>query len=191
MSCTELYKIDKKGDISLYEEFGNSHLGAMYLWRSVFEQYKETHFPKEEYLHVLLNGDEQSKFWDLFKDESVPKFLRILLLNSYDAIMVKKEDFKTLLEAFKEYNDTFIEDNTNDHYLSYITAIEKLLEDTDCIGICWNQTSINCSPWSVYIDEDPETGEELPEEEIIDREYNIHEDDEARQYFIDLKNISD
>jgi len=188
MSCTELYRINKKGDVSLYETFGNSHFGAMTLWSKIFEQYKEVYFPEEQYLHALLGGDNQSDFWNLYKKKEFPEFLSILLLNSYDKVMIKREDFPILIKALKEFDRLFIEENTNDHYLAYIDSLEKLSKDRYCIGICWNQTSINCNPWNIYKDEDSETGEMLEIEDIVDRDYNIFQDEELGQYFLDLKN---
>ena len=171
MSYTELYKIDKNEDVHLYKEYQNSHLGAMFLWRILIEEY----FPKVKYYWELLNGDEQYKFWDLHKRDDFPKYLGKVLQSTYDNVVIERCDLIQLSKDFNEFALKYDKDN-NSHFSKYSEDLNKMLEeDKDFFGICWNQTSINGNPWTVYEENEDEESEKYGEV-IEDRCYNIDKD---------------
>ena len=84
MSRTELYIIDKKGNIVFFEEFGNSHRGAALLWSNLCKRYLD-----DEYYWL---NKESDKLWQLDADKRIPRELRILLVSTYDHMIIKKEN---------------------------------------------------------------------------------------------------
>lgn len=158
MSCTELYFVDQAGDVWLHSEYRNSFRGAMLVWTSMSERYLG-HEP--EYDHGLMNA--MRPVWDLFQNTHVPVEMRIVLGTTFDKVMVKKENFPRLINAFRAF-ERIIGDGGN--LVLQIPALEELYQEGDCVAVCWNQTSVNCGTWSVQECEDQES-----------RPYNINRDE--------------
>jgi len=90
--------------------------------------------------------------WDLAEDERVPFELRIVLMSTFDNVMVKRADLPTVATAFEEYWRFFADGG---HLDEQAKKLRELAEDETCYAVCWNQTSVNCDTWRVYdADED-------------------------------------
>jgi len=149
MSYQSLYKVRKSGDVEHIKDYSNSFLGAFLVWDEMSK--------KHLCMKVPIQGNMRP-VWNLHKSESVPYCERILMMATFDNIMVKKENFTLLVDSIMECDSRL-----TGHFRQNAVMIQSLLDDDDCIAICWNQTSVCASPWTVY---DGEEG----------RPYNIYKD---------------
>lgn len=157
MSYTELYNIDKKGDVKQFIELENAFRGAMSIWMRLEEKYLEPLPPTYERTvstavkknHRVFDMIGIREIWALFYDEKVSRADKIVLGSTFDGVIVLKENFSELLEAMtafiKECNTTSLDEQ--------IKVIKKLDKKEDSIGICWNQTSVNGGNWEERYDE--------------------------------------
>lgn len=170
MSRTELYKIKMNGDVVLHEEFQNSHLGAHLIWRNMGERYLGDPFYISNAQNKSWYPDhDPKKFWNLVGQQNIPVEERIVLASTYDLTCVKWNNIPRLIDAFRYYASSY---SDTGHALAYVDVLRDLLNDRDCIGICWNQTSICADIWCGVCDHD-ENGEVIPD---TYRPFNIFTD---------------
>jgi hypothetical protein len=147
MSYTEIYGAKKNGEIVLVNETKNAWRGAMHVWDKLSEKYGVT--------GGLLSGFNQ--LWKMADTGKLLDFENVVMKSTFDDVIVKKENIPALLTAFREYDNHF----PNSSLLEQAEIIEKeILNDDEMLAVCWNQTSVNCNPWTEGYDE--ETEEEIP-----------------------------
>ena len=162
MSCTELYCVDAIGNVIEFDNVHNSHRGAMAVWMEMEEKYLPPYKPSwatGEYAigktfyrcHGIGNDDEMKKIWKITSDKSVPILDKIVMLSTYDKVMVRTKNIKILIDAFNQFSgETSLKEQAE--------KIEALLKEDDKVqGIAWNQTSVCCGVWDYYDDESEES----------------------------------
>lgn len=83
MSITEIYAIEKNGDVVPYGSAKNSWLGGMHVWKSLDEKYD-------------LGGNMMFGFervWKFFDKGIYEKYEDVLLGSTFDDVIVLKENF--------------------------------------------------------------------------------------------------
>jgi len=136
MSCTEVYGFGKDGDASLIGEVQNSFRGAMQIWMFLEKKY----LPPTKHYRILTGGEEETqKIWDLVKDERLTETEKIVLLSTFDKVVVKKENFEILIAAFCEFPAE-----------TSLMEQAKIIHENDVIAVAWNQTSVSSNPWSIW-----------------------------------------
>jgi len=157
MSCTEIFGIDKNGDLSEIDETGNAFRGAMAIWTIMEERYlpslEKPYWMTEEreyYSRLSSFGDDNmmQEIWDIPKSDKVSRIDKIVMCTTFDYCIVKRENFDELLEAF----DSF-EGNTS--LKEQAEIIREILDDENIVGVAWNQTSVN-DMWHGSYDDDDE-----------------------------------
>lgn len=148
MSYTELYQIQPDGQMQSYEEFSNAFRGAFLFWDNMTKRY----LPGESAALLMLH-DKMQMVWDLAKSESVPLELRVAMLTTFDRAVVGKAGFKWVAQCLIKTQDYFPDPG---HIPAQGVALLELAQ-TDAIGACWNQTSVNSDAWRVY---DPDRRDE-------------------------------
>lgn len=154
MSSCEIYAVKTNGEVSYYDRAKNAWGGAMHIWQTLAKK------------HI---GDGFSFFadmkpvWNLADNESVPMHERIVLASTFDKAIAKKDFLPTLIEAFEEFAAEFPTPTLEKE----IEILKTMQDDPEVIGVCWNQTSVNGDPWSVY---DEDNDDSIP--------YNINTNDD-------------
>lgn len=160
MSYTEIFKINKAGDIKGYADIRNAHRGAMAVWHRLDKKYLPPYVPEyakifgspgEEYSRAFALSSENAiqEIWDLQNNPEISLTDLIALYSTFDKMIVLKADFPQLLRAFREFDSECSLPEQAD-------VIEALMSDNDCIGVAWNQTSVCCDTWRNYIEEKEE-----------------------------------
>lgn len=165
MSYTELYAVNKQGDVEFYGEVRNSFAGAMHVWNTLSKKYRLN--------DNLFN--EFKKTWNNYNKDFYEAYEDVVLGSTFDSVLVKKENFTELIEAFEEYT-TY---HNGSNLLQQVEFIEKAKDDEDIIAIGWCQTSVANDMW------DWEWIEEEEEETLIP--YNIYKGTQHWFLFEDLK----
>ena len=143
MSCTEMYIVDKDGNVVPHKEFHNSHRGSMMVWRQIANSMGFEGF-------TFLTGDRMQKVWDMWQDKSAPLSHRIVMASTFDNVMVQRENLPRLIQAIEEYSKTFDPGNL----FSQCLSLKELVDDKDVQAVCWTQTSVNCDTWWVASETD-------------------------------------
>lgn len=136
MSTTEIYAIEKNGDVKAYESAQNSWLGAMHVWNFLSEKYD-------------LGGSMMFGFkrvWKAFNAGVYKNYENVVLGSTFDHAVVMKENFDQLLISFKKYYAAHPESN----FGQQIEVIEAMKEDVNVIGVAWCQTSVVDDLWDYY-----------------------------------------
>jgi hypothetical protein len=184
VSQTYLYTVSQKGVVSKHHEFSNSWRGAMWVWMRLREEYFPDHIFHQEYRYDDPRTIEACKWvmkyediWSLSDDSRLIKQEKIVLGSTYDNVIVKKENLDELIEAFKFFVNKYKKDNPPNasSLLEQMEVIEKLKKKKNLLGICWNQTSVNCDAWNGYT----KKGEW--------RQYNLNKDKGHWFLFDDIK----
>ncbi len=177
MSRTELYIVKKEGNLELFKEFGNSHRGAALLWDNLAKKYFNT-----SYGRMMWDDKEMEKIWRLDQDPKVPKELKILLISTFDHMLIKKENFEKFIIACEEvYQQDYLEEMG--HFKKYPSVLLEILKYIDCIGIGWNRTSVCSGVWDEY------DSCKHCDNGTIRRDYNIFKDKDHKFLFEYLEGI--
>ena len=168
MSVTTIYGFNKKGDAFEAGAIRNSWLAAMAVWSEMEERHLPLYIP--DYLkscNWYYNGmpyDELVKrnrfkptrlaptlgkenpatdIFDLADDPAVPRNERIVLYTTFDKVLVKREHFSEVINAFRSFGGTTSLPKQAD-------ILEQLLQSDDCIAIGWSQNDICGAFWDTY-----------------------------------------
>jgi hypothetical protein len=161
MSCTEIYSVDKNGEIDQYAEIRNSWRGSMAIWRILEDRYLPPYRPSfiPSYMSIeafeaqhgykpsrcssFFDDSAMKEIWSLFSSDAVSTTDKIVLGSTFDNVLVRRENFDTLISAFKEFEgETSLTEQAK--------VIEEMMNDSDIAAVGWNQTSVNADPWMEY-----------------------------------------
>lgn len=163
MSYTELYAVNKKGEVEFYDEVKNSWAGGMHVWNTLNEKYS-------------FNDSMFTQFkrtWGAFNKGVYEKYEDVMLGSSFDNCVIKKEDFDKMIAAMNQY----LKENPNSNYDEQIKIIETMKNDEEVFGLAWCQTSVANDAWDYDYDEE--------KEEVIP--YNINKSDKHWFLFEELE----
>jgi hypothetical protein len=196
MSSTEIYGFNKEweiyGDSYFIGEVKNSFRGAMAIWTYLEDKYLPPYIPlgmKEKITRMIsINKDEKEtqKVWDLWKDNRLEENEKIVMLSTFDRVIVKRGNIDLLLKAFMLFKgDTNLKKQAE--------IIDKEIKNNkNIIAIAWNQTSVNSNPWSVHcykiININEISDEGMCEETNIEecsRPYNLYKDDNGHWFLFE------
>lgn len=146
MSYTEMFTVSKDGSVEWAAEFKNAFLGAMHVWTEMGKTYLQ------QEVWRMMFYQNMNPVWDLWKDEKVPLDFRIVLLATFDNAMVRKPLFVRLAKAMESFADRFGPGSLREQ----AAVLHALVSDDEVCAVCWNQTSVNASPWWVHDSDDEE-----------------------------------
>lgn len=167
MSYTELFGVQKNGDVIPIAKYKNAHGGAAFVWTSLAKKY-EIDGPL-----IAFRPGERSRWenlWDWAKAN--PDRLRAwewnTLLSTYDNVVVT--DLDLLADSLVRFEDA-LANGIHVCHLALQARELRLLAAEGYRGAAWNQTSVNADYiWCIY--------DEVTDEQ---RSYNI---DRADQHWI-------
>lgn len=159
MSYTEIYSFDAQGRSEFYDKINNSRRGAPAVWRTLESKYLP------EFMFTTLGGDKEpasrvslldpaplQEIWNMASDPRLSEGERICMLSTFDKVLLRKENFMRVVEAFRAFEgDTNLPEQAD--------VIEHMFNDEGIVALGWNQTSINGSLWDSY---NPDTEEHTP-----------------------------
>lgn len=189
MSCTEIVCFKKNGEAEGYTDIKNSWRGAMAIWnileKKYLPQYRPSYVPNyipnsmlESYCHYkpsrcvdLMNRDAMKEIWNLFNEANVNEIDKIVLGTTFDKVIVKKENFPKIIDAFNKFEGkTSLKEQAK--------VLEEMLKDDEIIAVAWNQTSVNENQWTCH-EFDEKNEEYIP--------YNYLKDNKHYELFDELK----
>jgi len=168
MSYTELYGFDKNGDAYFQAEVPNSWRGAVAIWGIMEKKYLPPYIPNYvKSTNWYFNGisfDEVTcklgyapsricsmfesnnpikEIWDLVDNERVPQIEKIVLMTTFDKVLVKKENMPKVIEGFIKFDG-------ESSLKEQAAILQKMYKDENCIAVGWNQTSVNADNWGSF-----------------------------------------
>jgi len=100
MSRLHLVVFDLQGHISTDKEYRNSHRFYSIVWRTLQESYLKEH----KHPMGFFNEAVWAATWELYKDDRLSYDEKVVLACTFDYAIIKREQFQTLIDCFKEYS---------------------------------------------------------------------------------------
>ena len=171
-----MFTVASSGDVEHFGDYQNGLGFAMPIWTYLAEKYLRKPGEKDhEFFGRWWIQDNCRGVWALENDKRMERFERVVLLASFDRVIVRAENFKELAAAFDKFHDLYLEKKPQNvcHYRAMGREIEKM---EDVLGVCWVATSVGENLWTVYEDcECPKCK-------------NVHQQEEPRPYNINIDN---
>lgn len=174
MSYTEIFKFKKDGNSELVGETKNAFRSAMFVWRFLEKKYLSPYHPAWARVLPSPNPDGYTRtsdldaireIWDLGESEKLTAEEKIILLSTFDDVIVMREDIPKIISSFRTFDP-----------LSSLPEQAEIIEDLynndpDMIAIAWNQTSVNGQAWKEWDTSNDEGENEDTDDQLIP--YNI------------------
>ena len=194
MSSTTIHVFGVKGVRVDAVEFRNGHT-APCLWQYLWKKYmarpaarsgayidSDGAFYMDEQ-EELPQGDTPrlSEFWRLHKDQRLSWFERVALRSTYDHIVVRREHFLRVAEAFDAFTAAHVPAGATHvwHLPGYAEVLRRLANDEQVLGIGWTQTSV-CD---MFVGKHTDESEELPYGEYLPYDLNTRDE----HHFMELE----
>lgn len=153
MSALEVYVIDASGEVAGSYDARNSHGGAPHIWRQIAAKYGF-----EDPMMALISSKPGATdaFWKLQGSGKLTPIEDDMLAFTYDAIWVRRANVLRLIASISAW---FAENRLMRSYEGKMVEVAATLDVTagilrrvlaehpDCMGVCFNMTSVNSSPW--------------------------------------------
>jgi len=157
MSHTAIHTIDSDGNICAFKEYRNAHGGVARIWDALYDKYLKDPTNSHDHWGNLFNKDNEKRLWNLWKDETIPKCARIVLIASFDYAVILKEFLAEYVDYLEEFEKLFPRDEKYvNHLPAWIEDCRELSKDESVHGICFYGTSIGEDWWFPYDDEKEE-----------------------------------
>lgn len=147
MSYSELFAVEKSGDVKGVKEYRNGHGYAMPIWNWLFEKYIKPTNPGK-YVYVL--SDEGKPIFALHDDPRLEDWERVCLWASFDYAVVDKGNVPKLVKAFRTFHDNYKGQYPQNvcHYAEMAGDIENIIKE-GADGVAFWATSVACCEWTV------------------------------------------
>jgi len=136
MSYSQMKAVFLGDRVEVLEEFKNSHGTAPVIWGSLCERYLNTG-------NWLFAGDA---LWTIHKRADIPMHQRMVMMMTYDNMVVLKKDYKKAAQNIFAFLQDF------PPKLGYVNHWERIAEifesDPDCPAIGFHFTSVNEDPFN-------------------------------------------
>lgn len=180
MSYTEIYGFNKEGNAYFQGEVKNALRGAMAIWGILEEKYLPPYIPEyvkcANWFYPGITYDEvvsklgysptrlspsfsktnpAKELWDLADSDKLSRQEKIVLMTTFDYVLVKKQDLSKVVDAFIAFEgETSLAEQAK--------ILQAIAADDSCIAVGWNQTSVNADTWASMGGYDEENGEPIP-----------------------------
>lgn len=163
MSSTRVLGFMEGEDYEFVKEFHNSHGAAPVIWSGMLVEYYGV-----DYHEWAVRRDLLDKLWPRWKDLSIPKYQRAVLMMTFDKCYVHRDYYSRAAKDITKWLDTFEPpEKYVNHWPELITLYESK-PDYHGIGI-WH-TSVSGNPFE-------------------DKEYNFVGFDETHNLYKELDNL--
>lgn len=148
MSRTTIHKFPEQGPNEDFAEFRNSHRSAMFIWQAMFKRYiAKTNNDMEWGMYFMSSNGKMQQVWDLARKMFVPIDERIVMMTTFDKVLVRRSEISGVIDAMHEFERKYPGDSS---ILEQVSALEKLAQDETCFAVGWTQTSLSGDAWWVY-----------------------------------------
>lgn len=169
MSYTEIYAFNKEGKAYFYDQVHNAWRGAMAVWGIMEDRHLPLYIPgyikccnwyrpgmsaeeivrrngfKPSRISISISTDEKpdpaDEVWALAENPDVPLHEKIVMHTTFDHCLVKREDIRRVVDAFRQFDgETSLKEQAD--------ILERMEADPEIIAVGWNQTSVNADNWA-------------------------------------------
>jgi len=141
MSRTTIIEVHPHEKCVIHSELHNSWGSAPHVWRALFKRYVAPNHPWEHY----MSKSDYSRLWPLWKELSIPKNYRAVLMFTYDRAYIAKKDYARMANAIGTYLETF---PISSKYVNHWPTLKSLFESNpDIPGLGLWCTSVAENPF--------------------------------------------
>lgn len=155
MSSTTIHVFGSDGrrDYGRDRGFRNGHTSPV-LWRILWRKYLARRgtpgyfnllpCDAEGYEVFPFETSQLEPFWKLHEDPRLAWFERLSLRSTFDHVVVRREHFSRLAEAFNLFTAAHVEPEPKHvwHLPGYAAYLRELADDETVLGVGWTQTSV-------------------------------------------------
>jgi hypothetical protein len=159
MSHTEIFGFNNEGNAYHQADIKNAWRSGMAIWNHLEKKYLPPYLPSYTPAYIksvdefesrlgyrptrtssMMDGNAMKEIWSLADDDKVSLTDKIVLLTTFDKVLIKKEDLPKVISAFKDFDgETSLKEQAQ--------VLQTMFEDEGCIAVGWNQTSVNGDTW--------------------------------------------
>jgi len=140
MSYTTIYATPEIGEMYEVADFKNAFRSAFLVWDQLSEKYLGSGVAPR-----MGSLEKMQEVWDIAKRRDIPVHHRIVMMMTFDKVVVKAKNFNRLIKAIGDYAAEFDPGTL----LDQAGKIKELQNDESVYAICWNQTSVSYPFWCV------------------------------------------
>jgi hypothetical protein len=143
-----MYTVNNRGVCHPVHEYGNSWGGAAFVWNALVEKYWPLQPGQKSWERSVGMGGDMKPLWALRSVRDVPVPERVVLISTFDRVMVKREDLLWTADCFDTFKDAF---HTDHKIVCSLGAqaidLRALAADKKVYAVCWQQTSVAEDQW--------------------------------------------
>lgn len=148
MSYSETKVVRKNNEVQSLTEYKNAWGGAAFIWTQLSGKYMD-----DEASWIT----HSQGLWDLVQDRRLQDFERITLISTFDYVMIKRENFRLLASAYREFIEHYGTRDRVCHLLEIAKELEGLADDKSVQALCFWWNSVGDDLWEIWDDDDYET----------------------------------
>lgn len=161
MSYTTLYAVNNRGVCHGYREYRNSWGAAAFVWNALVEKYWPLKPGQKSWERPVGMGGDMKPVWALAKQQDLPVYERVVLITTFDNMMIRREDFNFVADCFEQFDVALnpnrkipFEDTSTPqvacHMMAFAFDFRKLADDKKVCAVCFQQTSVSDDMWYDY-----------------------------------------
>lgn len=136
MSWVHVYKVHLDGSVQMERKLRYAPGGALYIWTQLSRKYCQSHWI------------DFKPLWAMWNTPAMNHYDKIVLGLTFDGAIIEKQ---ALVECYQAMMQIFC-GRGSETFFDIARAIKELADDEDCMGVCFDHTSVAESFWSVPID---------------------------------------
>lgn len=164
MSEVRIFVVTQSGRVKPFSAVSNSYGFAFQIWDLISQRHMGERFS---------SGDNR-RFWRLFGDHrsSLSENERLVLGCTYDNVIVERETLPRLLVALDEFRKTY-ELVNRETFDGVVDALTRAAKRRGILGVCFNQTSVNCDVWRVCSNNRVRYANVLRDREYVEKTWSL------------------
>ena len=143
-----MYTVNNRGVCHGAHEYGNSWGGAAFVWTALAEKYWPLQPGQQSWQRPVGMGADMKPLWALRLNPDVPVHERVVLISTFDRVIVKREDLLWTADCFDKFKAEF---HTNPEIAcslgSQANDMRAFATDKKVYAVCWQQTSVAEDQW--------------------------------------------
>lgn len=143
MSYTSMFEIDHDGNCQETKDYSNSWGAAPFVWRSLARKYLNTDW----WIEMASAGD---RLWRLDRNERLPSAERIVLVLTFDRVVVPRDAMYPAAAAIDEFIKAYPPVSGEANHWPQIADDLRDAHARGVRAVCWEQTSVASRIWRIY-----------------------------------------
>lgn len=152
MSYMEFKMAKKDGEVMTLTTYKNAFGGVPFIWEEIFNKYlKNPQIPYDSWMQ-----DRGKRLWEAPKDENIPRWLRVILLATFDRAIIEYNKLPGIAALYRHFITIFPPKSGVCHLPEWASMCESVYtQETEntCSGVCFYGGSGSADLWEIHDNE--------------------------------------